>query len=59
MQVVETGSRGFVMLSDLEFDGDDHRGQIFVQLLQHDQLLQGQIEQPEEKQKENVGAYLL
>lgn len=54
----EKGSRVCVILSDLEFDGDDHRGQIFVQLLQHDQLLQGQVEQPEEKQKENVVAYV-
>lgn len=52
MQVVEEGSLVFVIPFDLEFDGDDHRGQIFVQLLQHDQLLQGQVEQPEEKQKE-------
>ena len=42
-----------VVLPDLELDGDDHRGEILVQLLQHDQLLQGQVEQPGEKQRES------
>lgn len=47
----------FVILSDLELNGDDHRRQIFVQLLQHDQLLQGEVEQPEEKTRENGVIY--
>lgn len=38
-------------ISHLQFDGDDHRGEVFVQLLQHDQLLQGQVEQPVDKHK--------
>lgn len=42
------------MLSYLQFDGDDHRGEVFVQLLQHDQLLQGQIEQPADKHKDGT-----
>lgn len=44
----------FVRFSDLEFDSDDHRGEIFVQLLQHDQLLQRQVEQPGQKQRESA-----
>lgn len=42
------------MLSYLQFDGDDHRGEVFVQLLQHDQLLQGQVEQPVDKHKDGT-----
>lgn len=39
-------------VSYLQFDGDDHRGEVFIQLLQHDQLLQSQVEQPADKHKE-------
>lgn len=41
-------------ISYLQFDGDDHRGEVFVQLLQHDQLLQGQVEQPVDKHKDGT-----
>lgn len=33
-------------MSYLQFDGDDHRSEVLVQLLQHDQFLQGQVEEP-------------
>lgn len=33
-------------INHLEFDSDDHGRQIFIQLLQHDQLLQSQIKEP-------------
>ena len=36
-------------MSYLQFDGDDHGGEVFIQLLQHDQLLQSQVEQPADK----------
>lgn len=39
----------------LQLDGDNHRGEVFVQLLQHDQLLQSQVEQPVGKHKEDLG----
>ena len=34
------------MRTYLQFDRDDHGGQVLVQLLQHDQLLQSQVEEP-------------
>lgn len=37
---------------DLQFNSDDHRGQVFVQLLQHDQLLQRQVEEPVDQREE-------
>ena len=39
--------------SYLQFDGDDHRREVFIQLLQHDQLLQSQVEQPVRKHKQD------